>query len=78
MIALKMLWTRVRCWWHCLTRMHRSETATLGTEKQGVHKLILMRIRCNDCNKVFYVNKNIELWHLWKELNPDKPEKWFF
>lgn len=54
--ALKLLWSRVRCWWHCLFNFHRSVEETEGVRFFGILRIYLKSniIYCHDCEKVFH------------------------
>lgn len=48
-----MILAKFRCWLHCLLRKHRQEIFQSLT----IHRVTIVYIRCNDCGRYFYRNK---------------------
>lgn len=47
----KVIWARIRRFWHCLFRFHRPETWHEGTGEQKT-----VAVCCGTCYRVFFVD----------------------
>ena len=54
-MIFRALYGRLRLFWHCLLRLHRSEELTAGFRIIGIYiPLLTVRLECHECEKVFY------------------------
>lgn len=54
---MKIITAFIKLWWHCLVKFHRMEYSGIYI-CCGHIPIKYTKIKCSDCNKIFYENKN--------------------